>query len=46
MPGPAKKEPVSGGIGAAPLDTIVASPSPSRERIGRSTASSARPSAK
>ena len=41
MPSPAKNSATSGGSGAAALATIVASPRPSRDRIGRSTFSSA-----
>src|ERR1019366_9527578 len=36
MPRPAKKAATSGGSGAAALDTVAASPRPSRDRIGAS----------
>ena len=39
MPSPARKAATSGGSGAAPLRTEVASPRPSRLRIGPSTRS-------
>ena len=42
IPSPAKNEPTSGGSGAAALETTDASPRPSSERIGPSTAWSAR----
>ena len=41
MPSPAKKAATSGGSGAAALKTELASPRPSRLRIGPSTCSSA-----